>query len=70
VRTDVFPWAEKLIQQDSFLAASVPPYIEAVVPVHRLAHIALDREGRHVGEINSFSDQLRLKMSTEWKPCG
>jgi hypothetical protein len=45
-------------------------YLEAVVPVHRLAHVALDREGRQVGEINSYPDRLRLKLPTEWKTCG
>jgi hypothetical protein len=46
-----------------------PGYIEAVVPVHRLAHVALDREGRQVGEINAFPEFLRLKLPTEWKTC-
>ncbi|HZX93406.1 MAG TPA: hypothetical protein VFE90_02745, partial [Myxococcales bacterium] len=45
-------------------------YVESVMPVHRLAHIALDREGRQVGEINAFPDPLRLRIPTEWKTCG
>lgn len=45
-------------------------YIEAVMPVHRLAHVALDREGRQVGEINALPEALRLKIPTEWKTCG
>ena len=45
-------------------------YIEAVMPVHRLAHVALDREGRQVGEINAMPEVLRLKLPTEWKMCG
>src|SRR4051812_29286213 len=44
-------------------------YVEAVMPVHRLAHIALDREGRQVGEVNVFPEALRLKIPTEWKTC-
>jgi hypothetical protein len=44
-------------------------YLEAVVPVHRLAHVALDKEGRQVGEVNSFPEILRLKVPTEWKTC-
>jgi hypothetical protein len=44
-------------------------YLEAVMPVHRLAHIALDREGRQVGEVNVFPEALRLKIPTEWKTC-
>jgi hypothetical protein len=46
-----------------------PGYLEAVVPVHRLAHIALDREGRQVGESNSFPERLRLKLQTEFRTC-
>ena len=44
-------------------------YIESVVTVHRIAHIALDREGRQVGESNSFPDRLRLKLETEFRTC-
>jgi hypothetical protein len=46
-----------------------PGYIEAVVPVHRIAHAALDLEGRQVGEVNTFPEILRLKIQTEWKTC-
>jgi hypothetical protein len=46
-----------------------PGYIEAVVPVHRIAHAALDQEGRQVGEVNTFPEILRLKIPTEWKTC-
>ncbi|HEY6909781.1 MAG TPA: hypothetical protein VI356_10450 [Myxococcales bacterium] len=45
-------------------------YLEAALPVHRLAHIAIDREGRQVGEMNTYPDMLRLKLPTEWKTCG
>jgi len=44
-------------------------YLEAVMPVHRLAHISLDREGRQVGEVNVFPEALRLKIPIEWKTC-
>ena len=44
-------------------------YVETVMPVHRLAHIAVDREGRQVGEINTFPDRLRLRTPTDWKTC-
>ena len=44
-------------------------FLESVVPIYRLAHIALDREGRQVGEVNTFPSQLRLKVPTEWKTC-
>jgi len=46
-----------------------PGYIEAVVPVHRIAHAALDLEGRQVGEVNTFPEILRLKIQTDWKTC-
>jgi hypothetical protein len=46
-----------------------PGYIESVVPVHRIAHAALDREGRQVGEVNTFPEILRLKIPTEWRTC-
>lgn len=46
-----------------------PGHIEAVVPVHRIAHAALDLEGRQVGEVNTFPEILRLKIPTEWKTC-
>ncbi|HEY2030799.1 MAG TPA: hypothetical protein VGH20_16495 [Myxococcales bacterium] len=46
-----------------------PGYVEAIMPVHRLAHPVLDREGRQVGEINVYPDALRLKIPTEWKTC-
>jgi hypothetical protein len=45
-------------------------YVETVVPLNRLAHVAFDLEGRQVGEINSFPDKLRMKVPTEWKTCG
>jgi hypothetical protein len=44
-------------------------YVETLMSVHRLAHIAVDREGRQVGESNAFPDFLRLKLQTDWKPC-
>ncbi|HEX4382715.1 MAG TPA: hypothetical protein VH083_07190, partial [Myxococcales bacterium] len=44
-------------------------YLETVMAVHRLAHIAVDREGRQVGEMNTFPDPLRLRTPTEWKTC-
>ncbi|AKI98433.1 hypothetical protein ATI61_12131 [Archangium gephyra] len=44
-------------------------FLEAVLPVHRIAHPALDAEGRHVGEMNVFPDVMRMKLPTEWRPC-
>ena len=42
-------------------------YLEAVVPIYRVAHIALDAEGRQVGEANVFPKPLRLNIPTEWR---
>ncbi len=44
-------------------------FLETVVPVHRVAHPALDAEGRHVGENNVFPKAMRLKRPTEWRVC-
>ncbi|MCP3141538.1 hypothetical protein [Pyxidicoccus xibeiensis] len=44
-------------------------FLEAVVPVYRVGHPALDAEGRHVGESNVFPEAMRMKMETEFKAC-
>lgn len=44
-------------------------YLELVIPVFRVAHIALDAEGRQVGEANVFPKPLRLDTPTEWRTC-
>lgn len=44
-------------------------YLELVVPVFRIAHIALDAEGRQVGESNVFPKPLRLDIPTDWRVC-
>ena len=44
-------------------------YLELVIPVFRIAHIALDAEGRQVGEANVFPSALRLDVETEWRTC-
>jgi hypothetical protein len=44
-------------------------YLELVVPVFRVAHIALDQDGRQVGEANVFPSSLRVDASTEWRTC-
>ena len=44
-------------------------YLELVVPIFRIAHIALDMEGRQVGEANVFPKPLRLNIPTEWSSC-
>lgn len=44
-------------------------WLELVVPVFRVAHIALDAEGRQVGEGNVFPPALRLDVPTKWRTC-
>jgi hypothetical protein len=44
-------------------------YLELVIPIYRVAHIAMDAEGRQVGEANVFPQQLRLDVPTEWRTC-
>jgi hypothetical protein len=44
-------------------------WLELVVPVFRVAHIALDQEGRQVGEANVFPRPLRVEVPTRWRTC-
>ncbi len=44
-------------------------HIEAVMPMYRIAHPALDGDGRQVGEGNVFPAGLRLDVETEWRVC-
>ncbi|WP_309894547.1 hypothetical protein [Archangium sp.] len=44
-------------------------FLEAVLPVHRIAHPAFDAEGRHVGESNVFPEAMRMKLPTELRTC-
>jgi hypothetical protein len=44
-------------------------YLEAVVPIFRIAHPALDGDGRQVGEANVYPARLRLDQDTEWRVC-
>lgn len=44
-------------------------YLELIVPVFRVAHIALDADQRQVGEANVFPPALRLDVPTEWRTC-
>ncbi|WP_158292311.1 hypothetical protein [Paracraurococcus ruber] len=44
-------------------------WLELFVPVFRVAHPALDADGRQVGEANVFPPALRLDIPTEWRPC-
>jgi len=44
-------------------------YLELIIPVFRVAHIALDSDGRQVGEANVFPKRLRLDVPTKWRTC-
>ncbi|HEX7843446.1 MAG TPA: hypothetical protein VF469_38500 [Kofleriaceae bacterium] len=44
-------------------------HLEAVMPIFRIAHAALDADGRQVGEANVFPPLLRLDRETEWRVC-
>ncbi len=44
-------------------------HLELVVPIFRIAHMALDADGRQVGESNVFPMPLRLDVPTEWRTC-
>jgi hypothetical protein len=44
-------------------------YLEAVVPIFRVAHMFLDGDGRQVGEANVFPQPLRLDIPTQWRTC-
>jgi hypothetical protein len=43
--------------------------LELVMPVHRVAHMALDADGRQVGEANVYPPSARLDIPTEWRSC-
>ena len=44
-------------------------YLELVVPIFRVAHMAMDAEGRQVGEANVFPKALRVEVPTNWRTC-
>ena len=46
-----------------------PGYLELVVPVFRVGHIAMDGDGRQVGEANVFPRPLRVEVPTRWRTC-
>jgi hypothetical protein len=44
-------------------------HLELLIPIFRIAHLALDSEGRQVGEANVFPAALRLDVPTSWRAC-
>jgi hypothetical protein len=59
---------ETITEQLAGLALE-PGYLELVIPIFRIAHIALDADGRQVGEANVFPKTLRLDVATKWRTC-
>lgn len=44
-------------------------WLELVLPIFRVAHVALDADGRQVGEANVYPKALRLDVPTNWRAC-
>jgi hypothetical protein len=44
-------------------------HLELVVPIFRVAHMAMDAEGRQVGEANVFPKPMRVEVETRWQTC-
>ncbi len=43
--------------------------LELVIPIFRIVHVAMDAEGRQIGEANVFPKPLRFEIPTEWQIC-
>jgi hypothetical protein len=43
--------------------------LEMMIPIFRVIHMYMDRDGRQVGEANVFPLKARLDIPTEWKTC-
>ena len=46
-----------------------PAYLELVVPVFRIAQVAIDAEGRQLGETQVVPSALRVDVPTQWRAC-
>ncbi|MBL8699243.1 MAG: hypothetical protein JNK67_12770 [Alphaproteobacteria bacterium] len=44
-------------------------HLEMVIPIFRVAHIAIDGDGRQIGEANVFPRALRVEVPTSWRTC-
>ncbi len=63
-------WAECEAVTEALTGQSVElGHLELIVPVFRVAHIALDADGRQIGEANVFPRGLRLDIPTTWVTC-
>jgi len=62
-------WREPQLMSELTGAVFDPAHLELVTPIFRLAHPALDADGRQVGEANVFPKSLRLPAPTLWRAC-
>ena len=63
-------WSDcESITRDLAGRAIEPGWLELVVPVFRVAHVAFDADGRQVGEASVFPRDLRLDVPTDWMTC-
>jgi hypothetical protein len=59
-----------VLTEEAFGRAFDLPNLEVLVPVYRIAHAALDTDGRQVGENNVTPRTLFLDLPTQRKLCG
>lgn len=63
-------WTDSEAILDALAGRPVEPgWLESVVPIFRVAHMALDADGRQIGESNAFPPALRLDVPTRWRTC-
>lgn len=63
-------WTDPASLMEELTGTALDPYwLECVVPVFRVAHCFLDRDGRQVGEANTFPAAARLQVQTDWRGC-
>jgi hypothetical protein len=43
--------------------------LEMTMPIFRVIHMYMDRDGRQIGEANVFPLKARMDIPTEWKTC-
>ena len=68
--TEAHTWLESAVLTENLTGRRLElGYLELVIPIFRVAHIALDAEGRQVGEANVFPKTLRMDIPTLWRTC-
>jgi len=58
-----------VLTEEAFGRAFDLSNLEVVIPIYRVAHAALDNDGRQVGENNATPRTLFLDLPTQRKPC-